>query len=165
MTSNTSKSSIPPAVKSNRATEIEKVVYLANAVKSSLTVGQIKILQLPYSKTDAAKWSNFPQATSHPQRVGISFSQLNSTQVTAATALMAYVLDDKTLNEGFDETEGIETADDLLGTLPGKSEMFGSGNYFIAFLVEPGTTTLWEVQFGGHHLQFQIPIRMENLLV
>jgi hypothetical protein len=142
------------AVGNNNATEIEKIISLANALKSSLTADQVKILQLPYSKTNAARWSNFPQVFSRPQRVGISFSQLDASQIKAAKELLAYVLDDKTLNEGFDETEGIQAADNLIGSLPGKSGSFGSGNYFIAFLGEPSSTALWELQFGGHHLAF-----------
>lgn len=149
-----SRSSTSTTVAGNKGVEIDKVVSLANAFKSSLTDDQRKILQLGWSKADAAKWSNFPQAFSHPQRVGISFSQLNADQIKAAKGLLAYVLDDKTLNEGFDETEGIQAADNLIGSLPGKSGTFGSGNYYIAFLGEPSTTALWELQFGGHHLAF-----------
>lgn len=135
-------------------TDIDKIVSLANAFKSSLTTEQQKTLQVGWSKADAAKWSNFPQAFSHPQRVGIGFRQLNETQVKAAKAILAQVLDDKTLNEGFDETEGIQAADNVIGALPGKSTTFGSGNYYIAFLGQPSTTELWELQFGGHHLAF-----------
>ena len=162
--SNTSKRSAAAGVDSGNGTEIEKVVSLANAFKSSLTADQVKILQLGWSKTDAAKWSNFPQAFSHPQRVGIGFSQLDTTQIKAAKALMAYVLDDKTLNEGFDETEGIQAADNLISTLPGRDKIFGSGNYYIAFLGEPSTTTLWELQFGGHHLAFSNTYKEGNLI-
>jgi uncharacterized protein DUF3500 len=134
--------------------EIEKVVSLAKAFRSSLSVEQAKILQLGWSKADAAKWSNLPQSFSHPQRVGISFSQLDKMQIKAAKALLAFVLDDKTLNEGLDEAEGIQSADDVIGALPGKSESFASGNYYIAFLGEPSMTGIWELQFGGHHLAF-----------
>lgn len=154
ISSTTLTASMPAVIDNGKGSEIGQVVALSNAFKSSLSADQIKMLQLPYSKTDAAKWSNFPQAFSHPQRVGISFSQLNADQIKAAKALLAYVLDDKTLNEGFDETEGIQAADNLIGALPGKSGTFGSGNYYIAFLGEPSTTALWEFQFGGHHLAF-----------
>lgn len=86
--------------------------------------------------------------------MGISFKELNATQIKLAKTLLAYVLNDKTLNEGFDEIKGILAADDLLATLPGKNSFFGSSNYFIAFLGEPSATALWELQFGGHHLAF-----------
>lgn len=136
----------------NNRNEIEQLVSLANAFKATLSTEQIKILQLGWSKTDAVKWSNFPQAFSNPQRVGIGFSQLSPNQVSAAKALLAFVLDDKTQNEGLDETEGILAADNLVATLPGRDKFFGAGNYYIAFLGEPSTTGLWQLQFGGHHL-------------
>lgn len=135
----------------NNKIEIEKVVSLATNFKSLLNEQQRKILLLTYSKTDAAKWSNFPNPA-HPVRVGISFAQLDSTQIEAAKTLMAYVLDKTIRDEGYDEVEGILAADDLLETLPNKDRIFGSENYFIAFLGEPSTTGLWELQFGGHHL-------------
>ncbi len=137
-----------------KSVEIETVVALANAFKSKLTEEQKAILQLAWTKADAAKWSNFPQAFSHPQRVGISFTQLTDAQIKAAKTLLKSVLEDVTFNEGFDETEGIRAADSLIGSLPGKSKTFGPGNYYIAFLGEPSTTALWELQFGGHHLAF-----------
>jgi hypothetical protein len=150
----TSDKATAATVNKTNANETEKVVSLAIAFKSSLSAEQAKILQLGWSKEDAAKWSNFPQSFSHPQRVGIGFSQLNETQIKAARALLASVLDDKILNEGFDETEGIQAADDVIGAIPGKSKSFGSGNYYIAFLGEPSMTAVWELQFGGHHLAF-----------
>ncbi len=150
----TAKNSTSIGNSSIKETEIDSVVLLANAFKSLLTADQARNLQLGWSKGDAAKWSNFPQAFSHPQRVGISFTQLNDSQIIAAKTLLAYVLDSKTLNEGFNESEGIQAADNLIGLLPGKSKTFGSGNYYIAFLGEPSTKGLWELQFGGHHLAF-----------
>jgi hypothetical protein len=141
----------PGNIKGN---ETEQVVSLANAFKATLNTDQAKILQLGWSKADAAKWSNLPQSFTHPQRIGIGLGQLNETQIKAAKALLAAVLDDKTLNEGFDESEGIQAADDVIGALPGKNKTFSSGNYYIAFLGDPGMTGLWELQFGGHHLAF-----------
>lgn len=122
--STTPNNSTSTVINSSSGTEIEKVVALANAFKSSLSADQQKILQLPYSKTDAAKWSNFPDPA-RPVRVGISFEQLDSIQVEAAKILMAFVLDKRTLNEGYDEVEGILAADDLLETLPNKDRIFG----------------------------------------
>lgn len=133
------------------APEIEKVVYLANKFQSLLTEEQQQTLQQSYSKTNAGKWSNFPQPA-HPIRVGIGFGELDSLQLVAAKELLTFVLDEEILNEGFDEVEGILAADDLLHTVPNKARIFGSDNYFLAFLGEPSTTGLWELQFGGHHL-------------
>lgn len=131
--------------------EVEKVIELARQFRSLLSEAQLNILQLPYSKTNAEKWSNFPNPA-HPVRVGISFGELDSTQLKAAKQLLAYVLDEQITNEGFDEVEGILAADDLLHTLPNKARTFSSDYYFLAFLGEPDTTGTWELQFGGHHL-------------
>lgn len=44
------------------ATGIDKIIRLANAFKAQLTASQLAAVQLNYSKTDAVKRSNFPQA-------------------------------------------------------------------------------------------------------
>lgn len=135
-------------------TGLAAVVRLAEAFKATLTEDQRKLVQLAYSKTDAAKWSNFPQAFSRPQRVGISLKQLTPAQLAAAKTLMASVLSAGTNNEGYDELQGILAADDYFGKTTGKTDVFGPGNYCLAFLGEPSTASLWELQFGGHHFAF-----------
>ena len=39
---------------------LDQVIGLANAFKATLSTDQLAQLQLPYSKTNAVKWSNFP---------------------------------------------------------------------------------------------------------
>lgn len=39
---------------------------------------------------------------------------------------------------------------------PGGRNLFGEGNYIIAFLGKPSTTTPWLLQLGGHHIAFNI---------
>ena len=133
---------------------LARVICLADAFKTTLSADQRATLQLPYSKADAAKWSNFPQAFSRPKRVGISFGSLSATQLAAAKALMGSVLNQKTPNEGYDELKGGLAADDYFGATVGKADAFGSGNYYIAFLGTPSLTGLWELQYGGHHYAF-----------
>ena len=133
-------------------TGLEKVIHLAEAFKASLKEDQLAQLQLAYSKKDAARWSNFPQAFSRPNRVGIALGSLTPAQLAAAKALLACVLAQGTANEGFDEVEGILSADDYFGKTTGKTDEFGSRNFYIAFLGKPSTSELWELQFGGHHL-------------
>ena len=135
-------------------TGIFKVVRLAEAFKATLKDDQLSVLQLAYAKKDAVRWSNFPQAFSRPNRVGLSLGSLNPTQLSAAKALMASVLAQGSPNEGYDELEGILAADDYFGQTTGQTNTFGPGNYYIAFLGKPGTTALWELQFGGHHFAF-----------
>ena len=39
---------------------------------------------------------------------------------------------------------------------PGGQSLFGHGNYIIAFLGKPSKTAPWLLQFGGHHIAFNI---------
>lgn len=133
---------------------LDRVICLANAFKATLTPDQTAILQLPYTKTDAVKWSNFPQGGARPKRVGISFGALDEIQLKAAKTLMSSVLADGIANEGYDEMEGGLAADDYFGVTTGKTDMFGSKNFYLAFLGTPGATGLWELQYGGHHYAF-----------
>lgn len=130
-------------------TGLARVVCLAEAFKATLTATQLTTLQLTYTKANAVRWSNLPEAL-YRNRVGISLGTLSSTQLTAARALLAAVLVQNVTNEGFDEMEGNLVADDYLGANGGGSD-YGRGNYYMAFLGTPSTTSLWELQFGGHH--------------
>lgn len=133
---------------------LTKVVDLAEAFKATLTKEQSALLQRAYSKTDAVRWSNFPQAFSRPNRVGLNLGTLNAAQLTAFKALMSSVLTQNIANEGYDELEGVRAADDYLGKATKQSDTFGAGNYYIAFLGQPSITELWELQYGGHHFAF-----------
>ncbi|MDO7854056.1 DUF3500 domain-containing protein [Hymenobacter convexus] len=133
---------------------LAKVICLADAFKATLTPDQLALVQRPYAKADAAKWSNFPQAFSRPQRVGLRFGSLSATQLAAAKALMASVLAAGVTNEGYEELEGGLAADTYLGEATGKTDTFGAGNYLLAFLGTPSLTGRWELQYGGHHFAF-----------
>ena len=145
---------MPPPMACETLVGTAKIVCLAENLKATLSETLLAQLQLPYSVTDAKKWSNFPQAFSRPSRVGLPFAMLNEQQLAAAKALMINVLGQGTPNEGYDELEGTLLADDYFGKAVGKTNTFGSGNYLIAFLGKPSATELWELQFGGHHFAF-----------
>jgi hypothetical protein len=135
------------------ATGLAKVVCLAETFKATLTAAQLATVQLTYTKTDAVKWSNLPQALTQNKRVGINFGALSATQLAAAKALLTAVLAQNVTNEGYDEMEGNLAADDYLAA-NGGGTTYGAGNYYLAFLGTPSTTGLWELQFGGHHYTF-----------
>ena len=130
---------------------LARVVCLAEAFKATLSPSQLAEAQRPYSKADAARWSNFPQQFSHPQRVGISLGALSAAQLAAAKALLASVLVAGVPNEGYDELEGNLAADNYLGTATHQAGTFGAGNYYLALLGTPSLTGRWELQYGGHH--------------
>ena len=130
---------------------LDRVICLAEAFKATLSADQLATLQRPYSKTDAVKWSNFPEFAERPRRVGIRLGSLSEAQLKAAKVLLAAAMAQGAPNEGFDELEGNLAADEYLGKLIGKTSTFNAGNYYLAYLGTPSATGLWELQFGGHH--------------
>ncbi|HLZ15835.1 MAG TPA: DUF3500 domain-containing protein [Cyclobacteriaceae bacterium] len=133
---------------------ISRVVCLAEAFKATLNKDQLTLVQLDYSKGDAVRWSNFPQAFARPSRIGLSLGSLNAAQFSAFKRLMNAVLSEGILNEGIDELEGALHADTYFGEKTGKTNVFGSNYYVIVFLGKPSTEQLWELMFGGHHFAF-----------
>ena len=133
---------------------LARVVCLAEAFQATLSPSQLAAAQRPYSKADAARWSNFPQQFSRPPRVGISLGALTAPQLAAAKALLASVLATSVPNEGYDELEGGLAADNYLGTATNQPSTFGAGNYYLALLGTPSLTGRWELQYGGHHFAF-----------
>jgi hypothetical protein len=129
-------------------TDIANIVKAAEAFKATLTATQVTALQYTYTKAQAQKWSNFPEAI-YKGRVGLQTSTLSSAQWTALYNLIK-VTTSTTANEGYEEYVGILDADDYLGKNGGGND-YGSGNYYIGFLGTPSATGLWCLQIGGHH--------------
>lgn len=138
----------PPPAACENLTGIDKIICLADAFKATLSASQLATVQLNYSLTDAAKWSNLPQALSK-NRVGIQFGTLSATQLAAAMELLK-AMTGTGANEGYAELTALLAADDYLNTAGGGST-YGAGNYYMAFLGTPSKTGLFEIQFGGHH--------------
>ena len=130
-------------------TGLAKVVCLAENFKATLSSSQLTTMQLDYSKTNAVKWSNLPQALTQTKRVGLDFGSLSASQIEAAKLLLKEITGTVS-NEGYAELLQIMGADNYLNT-NGGGATYGEGNYYIAFLGTPSTTGLWELQFGGHH--------------
>jgi len=126
---------------------LEKIVCLADDFKASLTSTQISTLELGYNLTNAAKWSNLPVTLA--SRIGIRFGDLSADQLVKAKNLIAAAMG-KGANEGYDEAQQLWAADQYLSQNGGGST-YGSGQYYMAFLGTPSTTTAWELQTGGHH--------------
>lgn len=134
-------------------TGINKIICLADAFKASLSTTQLAQVQLSYSKTDAVRWSNFPQQLFSLKRVGLNFGSMTTEQIALAKALLKEVAGSSISGEGYDELEQILNSDDYLLTYE-KNGGYGSANYYIAFLGTPATTGTFEIQFGGHHIAF-----------
>jgi hypothetical protein len=128
-------------------TGVARVVCLAEAFKATLSSSQVATLQLDYTFSNAKTWSNLPAAMS--ARNGIKLGSLNSTQLTAAKALIEEMTG-TTANEGWDEVQQVWLADDYLYANGGGSD-YGSGNYYLAFLGTPSTSGTFEILETGHH--------------
>lgn len=152
--SGTAPNRLPVVADCESTKGLERIICLADAFKKTLSTDQLATVQRTYSKSEAMRWSNFPEFAERPRRVGIRLGSLNDTQLAAARALMAAAMARNVPNEGFNELEGNLAADAYLGKLIGKTETFNAGNYYMAFLGMPSTTGMWELQFGGHHFAF-----------
>ena len=145
----------PPA-----PTTVQEVVDAANAFKATLTTTQITSLEIAWTTTSQARWSNLPCALSC--RNGLLYSSLSSTQLTAALAVIK-AASGTTANEGFAEFNQIRSADTYLGSNGGGGS-YTEGNYIIAFLGTPSLTGKWMLQFGGHHYAQNISLNAGKVI-
>lgn len=123
------------------------IVCLANAYLATLTTAQQTSTVLSYTLANAEIWSNLPG----PSRNGLNLGSLATTQQTAALALIDAALS----SEGGTRFDQIRIADDYLNANGGGSA-YGAGNYYIAFLGTPSTTSAWQLQVGGHHYALNV---------
>jgi hypothetical protein len=155
--------SVPSECKSLE-TQTAKVVCAAEAFLATLTDEQKAEVLLDLTQENAVIWSNLP--VTFVPRNGIYLGSLDATQLAAAEALIKTVTG-TAANEGYSESMQLRMADDILkasgGMQGGPSrntatdvEEYSSGSYFLAFLGTPSTTDTWILQFGGHHLAFNI---------
>ena len=130
------------------STGVARVVCLAQAFVATLTPAQSATTVLPYTFTNAARWSNLPASLS--SRFGINLASLNTAQLTAFRNLMVAVLAPTPANEGYDEMLGNLVADNYL-FYAGGGTGYGAGNFYVSILGTPSTTSTWEILFTGHH--------------
>lgn len=123
------------------------VVCLANAYYATLSTTQQASTLYSYTLANAEIWSNLPG----PSRNGLKFSALSTDQATAGLALIKAALS----SDGGTRFDQLRIADDYLNTAGGGSA-YGSGNYYIAFLGSPSTTSVWQLQVGGHHYALNV---------
>ncbi|RZL07018.1 MAG: DUF3500 domain-containing protein [Hymenobacter sp.] len=144
--------------KATQTTSVGDVATAANAFIATLSQAQQATLLQTFNSTNVKKWSNLPCGSQC--RIGLQLSSLTATQQAAALAVVQAATGTGS-GEGYDEIQKIRAADDYLAANGGGSG-YGSGIYFIAFLVTNtsnttiGATDQWMLQFGGHHLATNI---------
>ncbi|MEU1519197.1 DUF3500 domain-containing protein [Streptomyces sp. NPDC005811] len=126
------------------------VVAAADAFLDTLDDDQQSSVLLDFTQANATAWSNLPCGSTC--RVGIAFSSLSDTQLTAAKAVIEAATGTGT-DTGNDQITQILAADDYLGE---SASGYGSGNYYLAFLGTPSTDGTWQLHFGGHHLALNL---------
>lgn len=137
-----------PATDCGDALSHDRLVCLADLLKSGLSPELLAELQRPYSVAEAKLWSNFPPM-GFQDRVGPTLGDFSPDQL----ALVKAILQDAAslaANEGYDELEQVLNADDYLLAETGEAG-FSSSNYHVAFLGTPAATGTWQLYFGGHH--------------
>lgn len=140
------------AIVDAKDTGVTRLIRLADALKASLTDGQVTLLQLDYSKKDAARWSNFPASFRGARRAGLNFGSMTPAQIGLTKALIKAAAGTRT-DEGWDELQQLLNADDYLAAKGGGPD-YGTANYYVALLGKPATKGTFEIQFGGHHMAF-----------
>ena len=142
-----------------RAT-VSDVVTKALALKALLTTTQQQTLELTYTSALARRWSNLPCGATC--RNGVQLGSLTSAQLAAALAVIQAAAG-TTANEGYDEFNQIRLADTYLAANGGGSG-YGEGNYYLAFLNTPSTTSPWMLQYGGHHYAANIAFNQGHVV-
>jgi hypothetical protein len=126
-----------------------EVTSAAESFLSTLSSSQESTVQLSWDLDTARHWSNLPAQL--VSRNGITWGSLSTAQKTAARTLIGTALS----STGQTLWEGMQAADNYLADNGGGSS-YGEGNYYIAFLGTPSSSSFWMLQLTGHHLTYNI---------
>ncbi|MDX2005209.1 MAG: DUF3500 domain-containing protein [Meiothermus sp.] len=155
----TAPTTIQAAAQTAADAQTQKVVQAANAFLATLSAAQRTAVGFAW--TDAAqrvRWSNLP--TGLFQRAGLKWGDLTAAQRTALTALLGAVLSP----DGLKMVQQQMASDDVLKATDGGGRLvFGSDEYFVAFVGVPSATAPWTLQFGGHHLAINATVAGSNI--
>ena len=103
------------------------------------------------------RWSNLPTAMS--PRAGLRMGDLTESQRDAAKAVLAAALSP----QGYEKVLQIVEGDEVLKRAGGGGRpLFGSDEYYLAFLGRPSAAEPWMIQFGGHHLGLNVTLVGEH---
>lgn len=135
---------------SGAGTNTAEVVRAAEAFVATLSATQRASLEFSWALDTVRRWSNLPAAM--VRRNGVAFSALTAPQAAAALALADAALG----ATGRQLLDDIRIADNFLVASGANPSQYGDGNYYVAFVGSPSTSSLWTLQIGGHHLAFNL---------
>jgi hypothetical protein len=130
---------------SHAQADLAAIVLKARLLSRLLDADQRAHLEVPFTRDNAVRWSNFP--ISSVQRLGVKFADLSPEQDAAANDLVRTALS----NCGVKMVEDIREADDFIRPLNARFN-WSHGSYFVGYLGSPSTTKPWMLKIGGHHL-------------
>jgi len=137
-----------------------RIVSAAQALMATLDDSGRAKAQFPFDGPQKTRWSNLP--TGIFERKGLRMGDLSAAQRAAVTNLLSAALS----RDGYRKITEIIGGDEVLhkantgppggGPPGGNRVVFGEGEYYLAFVSAPSTTTPWMLQFGGHHLAINL---------
>jgi hypothetical protein len=138
-----------------------KAVAAAQSFLATLNEHQQKIANVDLNKDTRIRWSNLPTGRAPYPRNGVRLGDMTPVQEEAALKLVAAALS----SSGFQKVMNIVNGDEVFNRTmarslrPQDADMrFGRGEFYVAILGKPSTTTPWMIQFGGHHLGINITL-------
>jgi hypothetical protein len=138
-----------------------KAVAAAQAFLATLDDHQRKIVNVELNGDTRTKWNNLPTGIA-PARNGIRLGLMTPAQQQAALKLVAAPLSPSGYQKVINIVNGDEIFDKTMArTLRARENttpLFGRGEFYVAILGKPSTTTPWLIQFGGHHLGINITL-------
>ncbi len=116
-----------------------------------------------YTLAIAKQWTNLPGGTRNGPTIGGGPAALNTdlsvtvpTGQTVSPRAAAIALAQTALSSaGYNTMNEIRNADDVIRSTD-NTQTWNYGNYHIAILGTPSTTTPWMLQISGHHLTYNI---------
>lgn len=131
-------------------------------VKANLFLATLNDQQVEgavYAFTDEKQrhnWSNLPIRMA--PRGGLRWGDLNQKQKDALASALKAALSEQGYQQIVDNMEGDEFLKVNGRQRPNQAPMFGRDEYYVSFLGKPSMSEPWMLQFGGHHLAFNITV-------
>ena len=128
--------------------QVQVVMAAVKGFQKTLTAGQRAVLERPFMRESAIRWSNLPVGI--VPRAGLRLGDLDEKQALAARRVAAAALSIC----GLKMLDEIRTADELLKDVDTRKIGWDGGSYFMSILGTPSARTPWMLQIGGHHIAY-----------
>ncbi len=131
----------------------------AQTFLATLSTSQSNSLIYARTLTNSEAWSNLPIPLA--TRNGLAISNFTTAQVSALLNVLTNAVGTNGSFNGAWLVTQMRYADSILAQY--NSGGYGSNQYYIAFVGAPSTNSPWLLQFGGHHLAYNISFNTTNL--